>query len=94
MGGGGKGAVPHPRPVKGGPRTQSLHFLNHKLKSEKHKKLVLICCSVSELRRLYTWTRTTTTEVRMKILFRMHIHPNRMGALKDSEVKQLFLNFK
>ena len=32
------------------------------------------------------------TEVRMKNLFRMHIHPNRMGAIRDSEVKQLFLN--
>jgi len=34
------------------------------------------------------------TEVRMKNLFRMHIHPNRMGAIRDSEVKQLFLNAK
>ena len=38
------------------------------------------------------WTRATMTEVRMKNLFRMHIHPNRMGAIRDSEVKQLFLN--
>ena len=36
------------------------------------------------------------TEVRMKNLSRMelHIHPNRMGAICDSEVKQLFLNAK
>jgi len=34
------------------------------------------------------------TEVRMKNLFRMHIHPDRMGAIRDSEVKQLFLNAK
>ena len=34
------------------------------------------------------------TEVRMKNLSRMHIHPNRMGAIRDSEVKQLFLNAK
>ena len=33
------------------------------------------------------------TEVRMKNLFRMHIHP-RMGAIRDSEIKQLFLNAK
>ena len=34
------------------------------------------------------------TEVRMKNLFRMHIHPNRMAAIRDSQVKQLFLNAK
>ena len=34
------------------------------------------------------------TEVRMKNLFRMHIHPNRMGAIKGSEVKHLFLTAK
>ena len=34
------------------------------------------------------------TEVRMKNLFRMRIHPNRMGAVRDSEVKQLLLNAK
>jgi len=33
-------------------------------------------------------------EVRMKNLFRMHVHPNRMGAIRDSEVKQIFLNAK
>ena len=31
------------------------------------------------------------TEVRMKNLFRKHIHPNRMGANRESEVKQIFL---
>ena len=31
------------------------------------------------------------TEVRMKNLFRMHIHPNLVGAIRDSEVKQLSL---
>ena len=30
----------------------------------------------------------------MKNLFRMHIHTNRMDAIRDSEVKQLFLNVK
>ena len=30
----------------------------------------------------------------MKNLFRMHIHPNRMGANRDSKVKQIFLNAK
>jgi len=34
------------------------------------------------------------TEVRMKNLFRMYIHPNRMSAIRDSVVKQLFLNAK
>ena len=34
------------------------------------------------------------TEVRMKNLSRMQIHPNRMGAIRDSEVKQLFLDAK
>ena len=34
------------------------------------------------------------TEVRMKNLFRMHIYPNRMAAIRDSKVKQLFLNAK
>ena len=34
------------------------------------------------------------TEVRMKNLSRMHIHPIRMGAIRDSVVKQLFLNAK
>ena len=34
------------------------------------------------------------TEVQMKNLSRMHIHPNRMGAIRDSEVKQFFLNAK
>jgi len=34
------------------------------------------------------------TKVRMKNLFRVHIHPNRMDALRDSEVKQLFLSVK
>ena len=33
-------------------------------------------------------------EVQMKNLSRMHIHPNRMGAISDSEEKQLFLNAK
>ena len=43
---------------------------------------------------MYTWTsRATMTEVRMKNLFRMHIHPTRMGAIADSEVKQ-FLSLK
>ena len=50
--------------------------------------------SFSALRRLYTWTRATMTEVRMINLSRMHIHSNRMGAIRDSEVKQLFLNAK
>ena len=31
------------------------------------------------------------TKVRMKNLFRMHIHPNRM-VIRDTELKQLFLN--
>jgi len=34
------------------------------------------------------------TEVRMKNLYIMHIHPNRMGAIRDIEVKQLFLTVK
>ena len=34
------------------------------------------------------------TQVRMKNLLRMHIHPNRKGAIRDYEVKQLFLNAK
>ena len=33
------------------------------------------------------------TEVRMKNNA-LHIHLNRMGAIRDSEVKQLFLNAK
>ena len=73
------------------PRTQSFHtfqILNSRVKNIKK----LVCCFFSALRRLYTWTRATMTEVRMKNLFRMHIHPNRMGAIRDSEVKQLFLN--
>ena len=41
-----------------------------------------------------TWTRATMTEVRMKNLSRINIHPNRMGALRDSKIKQLFLNAK
>ena len=63
------------------------------LKSKEHTKK-LVCRSFSALRRLYTWTRATMIEVRMKNLFRIHIHPNRMGAIKDSEVKQLFFNVK
>ncbi len=47
--------------------------------------------SFSALRRLYTWTRATMTEERMKNLARMHIHPNQMGAIMDSTVKKLFL---
>ena len=31
------------------------------------------------------------TKVRMKNLFRMHIHPNLVGDIRDSEVKQLSL---
>ena len=50
--------------------------------------------SFSALRRLYTWTRATMTEERMKNLARMHIHPNQMGAIMDSTVKKLFLNAK
>ena len=52
---GGKGAVPHPRPVKGGripPRTQSFHsfqILNWRVKNIKK-----VCCSFSALRRLCT----------------------------------------
>ena len=34
------------------------------------------------------------TEVRMKNLSRLQIHPNRIGAIRDNEVKQLFLNAK
>ena len=34
------------------------------------------------------------TEFRMKNLFIIRIHPNLMGAIRDSEVKQLFLNAK
>ena len=34
------------------------------------------------------------TQVRMKNLLRMHIYPNRKGAIRDCEVKQLFLNAK
>ena len=40
------------------------------------------------------WTTATMTEVRMNNLYRIHIHPNRMGPIRDSEVKQLFLNAK
>ena len=32
------------------------------------------------------------TEVQMKNLSRMHMYPNRMGAIRDSKVKQLVLN--
>ena len=39
------------------------------------------------------WTRANMTEVRMKNNA-LHIHLNRMGAIRDSEVKQLFLNAK
>ena len=34
------------------------------------------------------------TEGRMKNLFRMQIHPNQMGAIRASEVKQLFVYAK
>ena len=64
------------------------HFSNLKLKSEEHKKISLLFI------RLYTQTRATMTEVRMKILFRMHIYPNQISAIKQSEVKQIFLNAK
>ena len=83
---GGKGSVP---PTE----TQSFHtfqILNSRVKNFKK----LVWCSFSALRRLYTWTRATMTEVRMKNLFRMYIHPNRMGAIRDSVVKHLFLNAK
>ena len=63
------------------------YFSNLKLKSEEHRKLV--CCSFSALKRLYRWTRATLTEVQMKNLSRMHIHPNRVGAIRDRKVKQL-----
>ena len=63
------------------------HFSNLKLKSKEHRKLV--CCSFSALRKLYRWTRATLTEVQMKNLSRMHIHPNQVGAIRDSKVKQL-----
>ena len=33
-------------------------------------------------------------EVRMKNLIRMQIQPNRIGAIRDSEIQQLFLNAK
>ena len=79
-GGGAKGAL-----------TQNFHtFPNLKLKSEEHKKLVF--CLFSALKKLYTWTRPTMTEVRIKNLFRINIHLNRMGAFKENEEKQLFLN--
>ena len=72
--GGAKGAVPHPRPVKNSELALSIP----KLKSEEHKKIVW--CSFSALRRLYAWTiRATMTEVRMKNVFRMNIHPNQMA---------------
>ena len=34
------------------------------------------------------------TEVQKKNLFRMNIYPNRMAAIRQREVKQLFLNAK
>ena len=34
------------------------------------------------------------TDVTMKNLFRMHILPNRIGAIWDTKVKQFFLNAK
>ena len=39
---------------------------------------------------LNSWMKNI--KVRMKNLSRMHIHPNRICAIRDSEVKQLFLN--
>ena len=88
-----RGALPSP--VKGGgvappPLNSELsNFSNLKLKSEEHNKLV--CCTFSALRRLYIWTRASMTEGRIKYLSRI-IH--RMSDIRDSEVKQLFLNAK
>ena len=55
------------------PRTQSFHtfkILNSRVKNIKK----LVCCSFSALRRLYTWTRATMTEVRMKIYLEWTLH--------------------
>ena len=67
--GGARRAVP-PRHVMGGidPPEQSFHtfqILNSRVKNMKK----LVCCSFSALR------RATMTEVRMKNLYRIHIHP-------------------
>ena len=52
---------------------QNFQILNSRVKNIKK----LVCCSYSALRRLFTWTRATMTEVRM------HIHPNRIGDIRD-----------
>ena len=84
--GGARGCSAPPKPVKGG-QSELSHLLNLKLKSEEHKKLV--CYSFSAQRRLNTWNRSPSENI-----FRMYIHPNRMGAIRDSEVKQSCLNAK
>ena len=93
--GGARRAVP-PRHVKGGidpPRTELSHFSNLKLQSEEHKKISLLFIQCTK-KIVYTRTRATMTEVRMKNLYRIHIHPYRMEAIRDSDVTQLFLNSK
>ena len=81
------------RAVQRGARTRSFHTFQI-LYSRVRNIKTLVCCSFSAWRRLCTWTRATMTEVRMKNLFRMDIPSYRMGAIRDSKVKQLFLNAK
>ena len=86
---GGKGAVPHPRPVKGGripPRTQSFHsfqILNWRVKNIK-KSLLFIQCTKKIVYLNRSHHDRSPNE--------MHIYPNRMGAIRN--IKQLFLNAK
>ena len=72
------------------PRTQSFHafqILNSRVENIKIISLLFIQCK----KKIVNVDQSHHHRCPNENLFRMHIHPNRMGAIRDSAVKQLFL---
>ena len=87
-----------PRPLNRGgaatppPQSQSFHtfqILNSRVENIKIISLLFIQC-----KKIVYVDQRHHHRCANKNLFRMHIHPNRMGAIRDSAVKQLFLSLK
>ena len=84
--GGGKGGSAPPQ------NSELSHFSNLKLESEENKKISLLFIQCTK--KIVYVNQSHHDRSLNENLSRMYIHPNRMGAIRDSKVKQLFLNAK
>ena len=95
---GGQGVLPQQSCKSGTPpppqNSELSHFLNLKLKSEEHKKISLLFIQCTK-KIVYVNQSHHDRSPNEKSIQNAHSYPNRMGAIiRESEVKQLFVNAK